>query len=75
MNALRLIFRVIDDDIEEPDAEIALVVLKDGERVSLGTIFYFIFKVPYFSVRFPINGASDLDTIEPLRKLIGQLGS
>lgn len=50
--------RVIDDDIEEPDTEIALVVLKDGERVSL--------------VRFPINGASDLDTIEPLRKLIGQ---
>jgi len=50
--------RVIDDDIEEPEAEIALVVLKDGERVSL--------------VRFPINGAADLDSIEPLRKLIGQ---
>jgi len=50
--------RVIDDDIEEPEAEIALVVLKDGERVSL--------------VRFPINGAVDLDAIEPLRKLIGQ---
>jgi len=51
--------RVIDDDLEEPDAEIAVVVLKDGERVSL--------------VRFPINGSiypSDLDSIEPLRKLI-----
>ena len=31
-------FRVIDDEPEESDAEIALVVVKDGERVSLGTI-------------------------------------
>ena len=29
-------FRVIDDEPEESDAEIALVVVKDGERVSLG---------------------------------------
>ena len=65
---------MIDDDIEEPDAEIALVVLKDGERVSLGTTFFHYQNYP-FSVRFPINGASDLDTIEPLRKLIGQLGT
>ena len=32
------LFRVIDDEPEESDAEIALVVVKDGERVSLGTI-------------------------------------
>jgi len=30
-------FRVIDDEPEETEAEIALVVLKDGEKVSLGT--------------------------------------
>ena len=30
--------RVIDDEPEESDAEIALVVVKDGERVSLGKI-------------------------------------
>lgn len=34
----RFLFRVIDDEPEESDAEIALVVVKDGERVSLGTI-------------------------------------
>ena len=67
-------FRVIDDDLEEPDAEIAVVVLKDGERVSLGKIVFLkVFIQCRISVRFPINGSiypSDLDSIEPLRKLI-----
>ena len=46
----RLVFRVIDDDLEEPDAEIAVVVLKDGERVSLGkTVFLKVYLMSNFS--------------------------
>ena len=33
------VFRIIDDESEESEAEIALVVLKDGEKVSLGIGF------------------------------------
>ena len=31
-------FRVMDEDPEEGESEIALVVVRDGERVSLGSL-------------------------------------